>query len=307
MPLPEQLFFLFFPILIFITVIVIILILAKRNKTYKSSAYYQMTDIPYHIYCDKGRYGEYLTYQQLKPFEAVGARFLVNIYIPKRNGETTEIDVLMICTKGIFVFESKNYSGWIFGSEDEKYWCQTLPTGQGKARKIHFYNPIMQNRSHIKHLRAFLGTQIPIWSVIVFSDRCTLKSVHIKSHDIRIVNRHRVAPVVAEIYNQIPGILLNEQNIADIYSRLYPYTQVNASVKAQHIANIHRNFTSQVISEIMHTTPIESTNVQIQANAASTTDTYTSMYTVEGKDMIPTFSQSLESVATEAQNTQIPK
>lgn len=39
---------------------------------------------------------------------------LRNIYVPY-NGKTSEIDVLMIREKGIFVFESKNYSGWIFG------------------------------------------------------------------------------------------------------------------------------------------------------------------------------------------------
>ena len=85
--------------------------------------------------------------------------------------ETTEIDVLMISPKGLFVFESKNYSGWIFGSENQKNWYQTLPAGRGRSHKENFYNPIMQNRSHIKHLKAFLGTDIPVRSIIVFSDR----------------------------------------------------------------------------------------------------------------------------------------
>ena len=129
--------------------------------------------------------------------EANGAKFLFNVYIPKGNGETTEIDVLMICSKGIFVFESKNYSGWIFGSESQKNWYQTLPAGRGKSHKEHFYNPIMQNHSHIKNLKYLLDEQFPIRSIIVFSDRCTLKSVQIKSNDISVINRYNVAPVVS--------------------------------------------------------------------------------------------------------------
>lgn len=60
-----------------------------------------------------------------------------------------------------------------FGSESQKNWYQTLPSGRGRSHKEHFYNPIMQNRSHIKHLKAFLNKEIPMYSVITF-----LKDVH---------------------------------------------------------------------------------------------------------------------------------
>ena len=97
-------------------------------RKYRKSAYYQITKNSYlSVLLDKGKYGEYLTYKYLKHLEADGAKFLFNTYIPKGNEGTTEIDVLMICKKGIFVFESKNYSGWIFGSEQQLYWYQTLP------------------------------------------------------------------------------------------------------------------------------------------------------------------------------------
>lgn len=224
---------------ILIPAIVIIIILVKQNKEYKESAYFQITKLPYlSVRYNAGRYGEYLTYKHLKHMEAYGAKFLFNVYIPKGNGETTEIDVLMICTKGIFVFESKNYSGWIFGSENQTNWYQTLPAGRGRSHKEHFYNPIMQNRSHIKHLRLFLGEQTPAHSIIVFSDRCTLKSIQVTSNDINVIKRCNVAPVVFNICNQTPIDLLNENNITAIYDKLYPFTQVDESVKVQHIANV---------------------------------------------------------------------
>jgi hypothetical protein len=62
----------------------------------------------------------------------------------------------MISTKGIFVFESKNYSGWIFGSEKNRYWTQTLP----KNSKNKFFNPIWQNKAHIKALSESLGISV---------------------------------------------------------------------------------------------------------------------------------------------------
>lgn len=67
----------------------------------------------------KGKYGETLTVRKLKKVKLLGrdGEILRNVYIPKDNGETSEIDVMFITQKGIFVFESKNYSGWIFGEE----------------------------------------------------------------------------------------------------------------------------------------------------------------------------------------------
>ena len=95
-----------------------------------------------------GRHGEKLTERELKLVRFFGrkGKTLRNVYIPKDNGETSEIDVVYITQKGIFVFESKNYSGWIFGDEKDTYWTVMLPNRQ----KNRFYNPIKQNRTHIK-------------------------------------------------------------------------------------------------------------------------------------------------------------
>ena len=96
-------------------------------------------------YKNPGQFGEYsieyaLTNNNL-PGELVVFR---NLYIPANN-KTVEIDLLMIHEKGIFVFESKNYSGWIFGSADQLYWTQCLQNGT----RHKFYNPIRQNDTHI--------------------------------------------------------------------------------------------------------------------------------------------------------------
>lgn len=265
---------LFNPVII-IPAIIIIVVLVKKNRDYKIGAYYQITKLPYHsVKHNTGRYGEYLTYKCLKNFEVNGAKFLFNVYIPKGDGATTEIDILMICSKGVFVFESKNYSGWIFGSEDKKNWYQTLPTGRSKSRKEQFYNPIMQNRSHILHLKTFLGEQVPMRSIIVFSERCTLKNIQVKSNDIRVINRNNVASVVSAVCSQIPTDLLSESDITNLYNKLYPYTQVDAIAKAQHIANIHNSLNHQSVQQSASfvVSAVQEKNIQSSEAEQSQTD-----------------------------------
>ena len=159
---------------------------------YRRTDYYKSTKNPYlTVRFDAGRMGEYLIYKYLRDYEKDGAKFLYNCYLPKNQEETTEIDVLMIHTSGIYVFESKNYSGWIFGSEKQKTWTQSLPSGN-KSKKEHFLNPIMQNNLHIKCLKEYIGEDYPIHSIIVFSERCTLKQINLVSDDIKVIKRDQV-------------------------------------------------------------------------------------------------------------------
>lgn len=222
-----------FPVAFFAIVFIVHAVL------YSFTTYYKVTKTPFILLpFDRGRLGEFLTYKNLRNLEATGARFLFNLYIPKEDHTTTEIDILMICAQGLYVFESKNYSGWIFGSEDQKNWYQTLPAGRRKSHKEAFYNPIMQNKSHIKHLLSFLGEELSCRSVIVFSDRCTLKKLSVYSHDISVINRHRVLSAVTSSFSQAETFL-SEDDIDRLYNKLYPYTQASAAVKKQHIDNIH--------------------------------------------------------------------
>lgn len=139
------------------------------------------------------------------------------------------------------VFESKNYSGWIFGKEFQRNWYQVLPVGRNRSRKEYFYNPVIQNRSHVKNLKNCIGDTFPIWSIIVFSERCTLKKIEINSNDVSVIKRNDVNSTISFIYNQNSEDLLSESDITNIYNRLYPYTQVDDKVKAEHILNISNN------------------------------------------------------------------
>ncbi len=160
--------------------------------------------------------------------------------MPKENGETTEVDVVLIAHKGIVVFESKNYAGWIFGDETVKTWTQTLSQGRGKSEKNRFFNPIMQNKLHIKALKSIVGSEYPIYSIIAFSERCTLKKITVRSGDVKVVNRQNVAEAVGALVGDNPRVMDNGQ-IGDIHSLLYPYSQVSEAVKEKHTENIKKD------------------------------------------------------------------
>ena len=71
----------------------------------------------------KGDLGEKRTKKVLLSLK--GYKVLDDILLESKNG-TTQIDHICIGPKGVFVIEDKNYSGWIFGDENSKYWTQTI-------------------------------------------------------------------------------------------------------------------------------------------------------------------------------------
>lgn len=90
----------------------------KRSSYYKITHYPFLTVCPYSPICDPCRVGEYRIYKYLRGREKCGGRFFFNVYLPKSDGGTTEADVILVDPHGIFVFESKKYSGWIFADMD---------------------------------------------------------------------------------------------------------------------------------------------------------------------------------------------
>lgn len=94
-----------------------------------------------------------------------------NIIIPSKNG-TTQIDHLVISVYGLFIVETKNKKGWIFGSEKQKYWTQSI-----YGKKYSFQNPLRQVFRQKKILSEFLNLdESMIHTVIYFSGDCTFKT-----------------------------------------------------------------------------------------------------------------------------------
>lgn len=97
---------------------------------------------------------------------------LNNITLPLPNGGSTQIDHVIVSVYGIFVIETKNYKGWIFGSEKQRQWTQVI-----MGRKYKFQNPLRQNYLHIKTLSELLGLEKDYFhSMIAFIGECELKT-----------------------------------------------------------------------------------------------------------------------------------
>jgi len=145
-----------------------------------------------------GRYGEYLTEHLLAHGGLPGRmRTWSNVLVPRDGAAVgeAELDVLMLHERGVFVFESKNYSGWIFGSEGQRMWTQSL----NRYTKARFYNPVMQNAAHVRALsKRLVVPERDFVSYIVFSDRCELKEVPEDGEGFRICHRDELLWLVRE-------------------------------------------------------------------------------------------------------------
>lgn len=94
------------------------------------------------------------------------------------DGSTTQIDHILISTKGIFVIETKHYRGWIFGNPKVKTWAQIL-----YKNKYNFQNPLHQNYKHVKAVQFildFIESQF-IHNIVVFSGEYIFKTTKIDS------------------------------------------------------------------------------------------------------------------------------
>jgi hypothetical protein len=97
---------------------------------------------------------------------------LNDIYLPLPDGTTTQIDHIVVSQYGVFVVETKTYSGWIFGDEKSKEWTQSI-----YRKKCRFQNPTRQNYKHICALADNLGIDKSYFiGVIVFTGGCTFKT-----------------------------------------------------------------------------------------------------------------------------------
>ncbi|WP_017902109.1 nuclease-related domain-containing protein [Pseudomonas asplenii] len=99
-------------------------------------------------------------------------RRLHNVTLGTLDG-TTQIDHVFISPYGIFVLETKNMRGWIFGDEKQPQWTQKI-----YRNSFRFQNPLRQNYKHLKALEATLGVAPEhLHSVITFIGGSTFKTV----------------------------------------------------------------------------------------------------------------------------------
>lgn len=126
----------------------------------------------------KGWYGEMLVRFVLNRLDKEKYNVINNLYIKSASGNVrkAQIDHVVVSTFGVFVIETKNYKGKIYGTERATKWQQYIG-----GRKYEFYNPLRQNYGHQKSLELWLeengAGKIPVFPILVFTGDAKLKKV----------------------------------------------------------------------------------------------------------------------------------
>ena len=123
----------------------------------------------------KGKVGEFAVALHVKLYLKDPEYILLNdCTLPDEQSGTTQIDHILLSPYGIFIIETKNYKGWIFGSERQKLWTQKI-----FKKSYKFQNPLHQNYKHQKVLEQVLADIITpeyLHSIVVFMPDCEFKT-----------------------------------------------------------------------------------------------------------------------------------
>lgn len=192
-------------------------------------------------YAIKGKYGEYAVNTVLEKLPEE-YRIFNDVYL-ENDGYSSQIDHIVISRYGVFVIETKNYSGDVYGSEKADHWTQYL-NGEG----YEFRNPILQNLSHELAIKKTLHiAQNSIIPIVVFLGRanlhCSTTSAVLYTAQLReyILNHQTIAftPDGVERLAQ----KLSEAIVTD------PNRQIN------HVQNIRQNIAKHEMQVANHICP----------------------------------------------------
>lgn len=116
-------------------------------------------------------------------------------YFKAKNGRYVQADVIAVNRKGVFVIESKDYNGWIYGNGNQQQWTSIYYKDRTK-----FYNPIRQNYGHVQCLKDFLKKQgVNYYSIIIFGDDAELKNVSYVPKNAFVATTRRMKEMMSDI------------------------------------------------------------------------------------------------------------
>lgn len=138
----------------------------------------------------KGKVGEVIVSNKLDGLPKDQYRVLNDVLLPTPKG-TSQIDHLVVSIYGIFVIETKNYKGWVYGGEHSEYWTQNL-----YGYKYTLYNPILQNEGHVKALRRVLidYDPLPVLPIVAFSGKAR---VRVKTSEAHVVYWNQIRDLIS--------------------------------------------------------------------------------------------------------------
>jgi hypothetical protein len=178
--------------------------------------------------------GEYGEKRVARKLHALPGEYITlnDILLPTHCG-TTQIDHIVVSPYGIFVIETKNYKGWIFGHENSEEWKQSLLGKKnllGWSSEQHkLRNPIRQNASHARNVRRMLKPlgEFAIIPIVVFSDNAEL---NITAPNRIVINWGSLRSTIRSYRT----VCISQENIRKIV-----YTISSANITAEESRKIH--------------------------------------------------------------------
>lgn len=178
----------------------------------------------------KGARGEAHVAKFLATLPEKEYKVINNLLLPTSFG-TTQIDHVIVSIYGIFVIETKNYKGVIYGGEDAEHWTQNV-----WGRKYSMPNPIRQNKLHISAVIKVLNNlhiYSRVYSILAFSPRATLRAHSTENYDI--VYYEQVLPVIMRYNTQ----QLSYEQVSAIADKLqFENLSENKELQQTHIYQI---------------------------------------------------------------------
>ena len=173
----------------------------------------------------KGFIGELLVRLIIGKTKA-GKQYVLNNYMVVDEDKSSQIDHIVIRKNGVFVIETKNYSGRIYGKENQHEWTQVLKYGKVKNK---IYNPIKQNATHIYRIKKLIDEDVKIKSLVVFVQNNTK---YIEASNVIPLN------VLGKTIKAPSDTALTAEQMQNIYKKLLDASEKQAVTKDQHIKNI---------------------------------------------------------------------
>ena len=122
-----------------------------------------------------------------------------DLYIKNGKYGFSQIDVVVATKVGLIVFEVKDYAGWIFGRAKDTKWTQSFYDKYHRKKHTYlFYNPVLQNESHIKVLQkqSKQFANLPFYSVVVFYGDSELRDISFIPDGTFVIKPHRLEDVL---------------------------------------------------------------------------------------------------------------
>ena len=176
----------------------------------------------------KGRYGETYIATVLKNCMQAGDTLLNNVILSDPHSDlSVEIDHILLSRRGIFVVETKNRSGDIYGNDEAERWIQIL--GDGSIRH-EFYSPVKQSIAHAKKVSYVTKCKV-VFPLVAFA----------KGNTQHIVSEITFDPLGLCRYIQKRTDVLSERELSAALSRLQNCMAHSVSAE-EHKRNVQKKY-----------------------------------------------------------------